>query len=278
MKQFLAAALIISISSSSAAQTVTLNTTFNIGKIYIEKTKQTTSSVLALSNESTVDPEVAAAFPIETTMLMSTTGHTTISDQLTASGYRVVTEFTDHLTQQTAMGKTTEDKALTGTKVFGWLDNNQYVYESMQASVQLPGFEEAMAAMMLQMFAAKPFSAQGLSVGESLSFEAPLALPIANIAQMSMNLATTMTLDKIDGDLAYYSNELEFSMDVNEDASSTEIMGGSGSGGGTMIYHIEDAYMVSNESTQTITADLEINGIMMTMQLDVHTLMTTEIK
>lgn len=278
MKQLFAAAICIAVIGSSAAQTVSLNATYNVGKTYIETTTQKSSSVINIVDASLVDPEVAAAYPIEATMLMSTTGRTTVSDQLTASGYRVVSELTDHLTQQTMMGETTEDRALSGTKLFGWLDGNQYVYESMQTSVQLPGFEQSMAAWMQQMFAAKPFSAQALSVGESLSFDMPLAMPIGNFAQMAMNLSTTMTLDKIEGDFAYYSNVLDFSMALSEEASSAGILGGSGTGGGTMIYHIKDAYMVSNESNQTLTANIEISGMAMTMQMDAHTLITTEVQ
>lgn len=162
----------------------------------------------------------------------------------------------------------------TGTAIYGRMNKNAApVYDSIHA----PGMDAAMKEMFfttMKNIASQVYvPARKVKVGEAFTVDTPLKIPAGPIELVLKNIIT-YKLVKVEGKKAYFDVKYAITMDSEVEGTT---MKATGDGAGTIVYDIENSFIVNNDGTIDMNMDMDVMGMMLTIKSKVQTVQNTVI-
>lgn len=155
------------------------------------------------------------------------------------------------------------------TLLYGRVKKNEApVYDSIQAPGMDPAMKEMFFNTMKSTSSQSFVAARKVKVGETFTVDVPLTIPAGPI-ELVMKNSTTYKLVKVEGKKAYFDVKYAITMDSEIEGTP---MKATGDGTGTLIYDIENSFIINNDGIVNMTMDMDVMGMMLNIKSKAHTI------
>jgi hypothetical protein len=120
-----------------------------------------------------------------------------------------------------------------------------------------------------------PFPKEPMKIGDSFNQVIPMAIPVADLANVNVIISTTYTLDKIEDDFTYFDvfQEIELNMDQESATIKAE-----GKGSGKAIYNTKFNFVKEYGTDLKMKISVGVEDLIFTNELVTKTSQKVEIK
>ncbi len=146
---------------------------------------------------------------------------------------------------------------INGTKVTGKVKPGQVpVIENVKTPGNEPMMNDMIKGMMEQAMAQTFLPARKVKVGESFTQESPMEIPMGPVT-MKMKDVVTYKLLKVEGRKAHFSQDHVITLDMDVEGQN---MKGNGTGSGTVVYDMDNNFIVNNVTDMVMNMGFEAQG------------------
>ncbi|MGF1794253.1 hypothetical protein L4D21_27210 [Photobacterium profundum] len=140
--------------------------------------------------------------------------------------------------------------SMEGLKIKGeGLPNGKIVFLSAEGGNVTEELKDVIKSVFTQGGELNDLNNKTVKIGESISVNIPIAMPIKSEGQISFDMEMKYTLNRIDSDIAYFDIAYFAAMEFEVESGRIDV---NGSGYGTMLYDIENTYMPELETAMTM--------------------------